>query len=59
MKAQIALTHTGEDRIGWMRAEIWSGKHQMLLEQGILAGLVDSGEAFTMQFLNEIYGEIK
>jgi NitT/TauT family transport system substrate-binding protein len=57
MAASVPLIHTGEDRIGWMRPEIWQGTYEMLLEQGVLAGAVDVDEAYTVDFLLEIYGE--
>lgn len=56
MEAQIPLIHTGEDEIGWMRAEVWEGMHDILLEHGILDQPLDSDEAYTMEFLYEIYG---
>ncbi|MBU0511036.1 MAG: ABC transporter substrate-binding protein [Chloroflexi bacterium] len=56
MEASQPLIHTGEDRIGWMRAEAWQGMHQILLEQGILAGPVDLDKVYTMEFLQRIYG---
>ena len=56
MEASIPLIHTGEDHIGWMRAEVWQGMHDILLEQGILAGPVDVDKVYTMEFLQTIYG---
>ena len=56
MEASLPLVHTGEDRIGWMRAEVWQGMHDMLLEQGLLAGPVDLDKVYTMEFLQRIYG---
>jgi NitT/TauT family transport system substrate-binding protein len=55
MEASVPLVHTGEDHIGWMRAEVWQGMHDMLLEQGLLAGPVDVDEVYTMEFLEKIY----
>jgi hypothetical protein len=54
MGASVPLIHTGQDYIGWMRAEVWQGMHEMLLEQGLLAGSVD--KVYTMDFLQRIYG---
>jgi NitT/TauT family transport system substrate-binding protein len=56
MEASVPLVHTGEDHIGWMRAEVWEGMHEMLLEQGLLAGPVDVDEVYTMEFLHKVYG---
>ena len=57
LEAQIPLIYTGEYQIGWMRAEVWGGMHEILLEQGILEEPVGLDETFTMQFLKKIYGE--
>ena len=55
MEAQIPLIHTGEDQIGWMRAEVLEGMHQMLLEQELLDEPVDLEKVYTMEFLQRIY----
>ena len=59
MEASVPLIHTGEDQIGWMKAGVWERTHQLLLEQGLLAGPVDPDKAYTMEFLQRIYGEKK
>jgi len=56
MEASVPLVYTGEDDIGWMRAEVWEGMYDVLLEQGLLDEPFDVHEAYTMQFLQEIYG---
>jgi len=56
MEASLPLVHTGENQIGWMRAEVWQGTHDILLEQGLLDGPVDLDDVYTMEFLHEIYG---
>ena len=56
MEASLPLIHTGEDQIGWMRAEVWQTTHDILREQGFLAGPVDIDRIYTMEFLHEIYG---
>jgi len=55
MTASVPLIHTGEDHIGWMRAEVWQGMHDILLEQGLLDEPLDVGEVYTMEFLESIY----
>jgi len=55
MIASIPLVNTGEDFIGWMKAEMWAGMEQTLREQGVLASPLDVTQVYTMQFLNEIY----
>ena len=56
MEASLPLVHTGEDKIGWMRTEVWQGTHDILLEQELLDGPVDLDEVYTMEFLHDIYG---
>jgi NitT/TauT family transport system substrate-binding protein len=55
MNASLPLVNTGEDHIGWMKPEIWSGMEKTLREQGLLAQPLDAAQVYTMQFLNEIY----
>jgi hypothetical protein len=50
------MVHTGEDRIGWMKPEIWQRMYQILLEQKLLAKPFDLGQAYSLRFLKEIYG---
>ena len=54
--AQTPLIHTGEDRIGWMRAEVWREMHDTLLEQGILDEPLDLDTVYTLEFLHTVYG---
>ena len=56
MEAMLPLVHTGEDQIGWMKAEVWQGMYQILLEQRLLARPFDVNQAYTLRFLKEIYG---
>jgi NitT/TauT family transport system substrate-binding protein len=56
MEASVPLIHTGEDQIGWMRAEVWEGMHDILLEQGLLDEPLDVDEVYTMEFLQKVYG---
>jgi NitT/TauT family transport system substrate-binding protein len=55
MLASLPLINTGDDHIGWMKPEIWSGMEKTLREQGVLTGRVDITQVYTLQFLNEIY----
>jgi NitT/TauT family transport system substrate-binding protein len=53
--ALLPLVNTGEDRIGWMRAEAWREMHQVLVDQAIIpAPLSPVEQIFTLQFLNGI-----
>ena len=55
IEASLPRAHTGKDHFGWMRAEVWEGMHDILLEQGILEEPFDVGEVYTMEFLESIY----
>jgi NitT/TauT family transport system substrate-binding protein len=55
MTASLPLVNTGEDQIGWMKAEVWTGMEQMLREQGVLTEPLDVTQVYTTQFLEEIY----
>ncbi|MFV1949945.1 MAG: ABC transporter substrate-binding protein [Anaerolineales bacterium] len=57
MEAQIPLIHTGVDQIGWMKAKIWQGMYDILLEQGTLVSSFDLDQIYTMDILNRIYGK--
>ena len=57
MIASIPLVNTGEDSIGWMKPEMWTGMEKVLREQGVLTNTVDVGQVYTLQFLQEIYGK--
>jgi len=57
MLAGIPLIHTGEDQIGWMQSDVWQGMIGWLMEQGALTESVELDEVYTMEFLQQIYGE--
>ncbi|MBU2623371.1 MAG: ABC transporter substrate-binding protein [Proteobacteria bacterium] len=56
MEAMLPLVHTGEDRIGWMKPEIWHEMYGTLLDQGLLEKPFDVDQAYTMRFIKEISG---
>ena len=56
MTASLPLVNTGEDHIGWMKPEVWSGMAQTLRDQGVLTRTVDINQAYTLQFLQRFYG---
>lgn len=56
MEAMLPLVHTGEDRIGWMKQEVWHEMYNTLLEQGLLEKPFDADQAYTLRFIKEIYG---
>ena len=57
MAASIPLVNTGEDQIGWMKPAIWSGMDKILQDQGVITSPLDVTQAYTMQFLQDIYGK--
>ena len=57
MIASIPFINTGEDFIGWMKPEIWTGMELTLRGQGLLAAPLDVTQAYTLDFLQEIYAQ--
>jgi NitT/TauT family transport system substrate-binding protein len=56
MEAQLPLVHTGEDHIGWMKAQDWQAMYKLLQDYDLLTKPFDVNRSYTMQFLEEIYG---
>jgi NitT/TauT family transport system substrate-binding protein len=57
MQALVPLVHTGEDHIGWMKAEDWREMRRVLLDEGVIAAPVaDLSKAYTLRFLEAVYG---
>jgi len=56
MESQLPLVHTGEDHIGWMRAEDWQAMYKLLQDNDLLTKPLDVNLSYTMRFLEEIYG---
>jgi ABC-type nitrate/sulfonate/bicarbonate transport system substrate-binding protein len=54
--AMLPLINTGEDEIGWMKPEDWAGMAATLKDQGLLDRSVEPSQAYTLRFLEEIYG---
>ena len=57
MEASIPFIHTGDNQIGWMRAEIWENMYVILEEQGLLDASYNVEDVYTMEFLERMYGE--
>jgi NitT/TauT family transport system substrate-binding protein len=55
MAISLPFINTGEDHIGWMKADIWTGMEKTLRVQGILTTSLDVNQIYTMKFLEEIY----
>jgi NitT/TauT family transport system substrate-binding protein len=56
MEAQLPLVHTGENHIGWMKAEDWQAMYKLMQDYDLLTTPFDVNLAYTMRFLEEIYG---
>jgi NitT/TauT family transport system substrate-binding protein len=56
MEAQLPLVHTGEDHIGWMKPGDWQAMYKLLQDYDLLTRPFDLNGAYTMQFLEGIYG---
>ena len=54
----IPLIYMGDSPVGWMEKERLWHTHDVLVKAGVLEQEIDIDEAFTMQFLREIFGEI-
>ena len=59
LEASLPLIYTGYDEIGWMRYEVWQDMYDILNEQELLAGPVNIEEAYTLEFLQQIYGDLQ
>lgn len=57
MTASLPLVNTGEDYIGWMKPEMWEGMEKTMRDQGVLTKTVDVRQAYTLQFVKEVYGK--
>jgi len=57
MTSSIPFVNTGEDHIGWMKPEVWAGMEKTLREQGVLTKPVEVEQVYSIQFLQEIYGQ--
>lgn len=56
MTASVPLIHTGQNHLGWMSSMDWSGMQRALLDQGVLDEPVVLEDAFTLDFLEAVYG---
>ncbi|MBZ0296591.1 MAG: ABC transporter substrate-binding protein [Anaerolineae bacterium] len=57
MTAYLPYINTGENYIGWMQPEVWAGMVDTMLEQGEISAPLDVDDLYTMEFLQQIYGE--
>lgn len=56
MEAMLPLVNTGEDKVGWMKSEMWQGMCDIMLDQNLLAEPFDVNQAYTLRFLEQVYG---
>ena len=57
MVASVPYVNTGEDHIGWMKGNIWDGMLQTMRADGEVTTPLKVSDVYTMQFLQQIYGE--
>jgi NitT/TauT family transport system substrate-binding protein len=57
MVVSLPLINTGQDHIGWMKADTWSSMEQTLREEKVLTSPLDIRQVYTLQFLDQIYGK--
>lgn len=57
MNRSLPLLNPAGGHPGTMRAEDWEITHQILLDQGILSEPLDVKTAYTMSFLEKVYGK--
>ncbi len=54
MEAMLPLVNTGEDSIGWMKANVWRDMYHILEEQDLLARQYDVEKAYSLNFLEQV-----
>jgi NitT/TauT family transport system substrate-binding protein len=59
MYATAPLVYTGKDDIGWMNQMVWKDMEKTMREQGLIVQPLDAAQAYTLQFIEEIYGSTK
>jgi ABC-type nitrate/sulfonate/bicarbonate transport system substrate-binding protein len=57
LRQSIPLIHTGGSPIGWMEMDRWQHTHDIVLESGAIDKAIHADEAFTTQFIEEIYAQ--
>jgi NitT/TauT family transport system substrate-binding protein len=55
LRRSVPLIHTGDSYIGMMEKQRWQDLEDLLLDQNILAKRIDVDDAYTNEFLNNIY----
>lgn len=52
----LPFINTGQERIGWLKPEVWADMVENLEGMGMLDQSVDPTEVYTMRFLEELRG---
>lgn len=55
LDAMIPLMNPAGSELGMMSPDVWEMSYQLLVDEGLLAAEIDPTDAYTMDFLNEIY----
>jgi NitT/TauT family transport system substrate-binding protein len=57
LDTMLALIHPAGSQVGMMQSDIWQTTADILAKQGALPGPVDVKTAYTLDFLNKVYGK--
>lgn len=57
LQAFIPLIQPAGTQLGMMQPEIWQFGYQLLLDNNLLTGSEDVTKAYTLEFLNKLYGQ--
>lgn len=57
MISSTPFIHTGQEPLGWMSLEKWAAIHQIFLDQGRIGQSFPVTEAYTLEFLHQLYTE--
>ena len=55
LRASQPIVNTGEDKIGWMRREVWAGMYEFLTAQHLITANLNVDDLFTDRFVTEAY----
>jgi NitT/TauT family transport system substrate-binding protein len=56
MARLLPLIKPAQSNVGMMQARVWENAHNILVTQGVLSEPLAVNEAYTLQFLDQIYG---
>jgi len=55
VEAQTPLIHNGETPIGWMQESVWQDMYERLMDVRVLSRPIKLEDAYTLQFLKNVY----